>query len=93
MLRKVFVNRYNELQSLNKTCEKPGFEFIVLTGRRRIGKTRLLQEFSKSKKPLFLMCEERKWQYNLDKFNETIAEYFQIPSPHFSWCYLDLQFP
>lgn len=84
MLRKVFVNRYNELQSLNKTCEKPGFEFIVLTGRRRIGKTRLLQEFSKSKKPLFLMCEERKWQYNLDKFNETIAEYFQIPSPHFS---------
>lgn len=84
MIRKVFVNRNNEIESLNKTYQKKGFEFIVITGRRRIGKTRLLQEFSKDKKPIFLMCEERKWQHNLNKFNELIAKHAQIPNPHFS---------
>lgn len=84
MLRKNFVNRSNELNSLNNRCRKKGFEFIVLSGRRRIGKTRLLQEFSKDKDAIFLMCEERKWEYNLEKFNDKISVYFQIPKPHFS---------
>jgi len=84
MIRKTFINRDNELFSLNKRFKKDGFEFIVITGRRRVGKTRLLQEFSKNKQAIFFMCEERKWQYNLDKFNNLIGKFFDIPTPNFS---------
>ncbi|MGM0510904.1 MAG: ATP-binding protein, partial [Thermoplasmatota archaeon] len=77
------MNREKELDSLENRYSKEGVEFIIITGRRRIGKTRLLQEFSKEKDPIFLMCEERKWEYNLDKFNKKIAENFDIPDPSF----------
>ena len=30
------------------------------------------------------MCEERKWEYNLNKFNTKIGEYYGIPTPNFS---------
>ncbi|MFO8109194.1 MAG: ATP-binding protein [Thermoplasmata archaeon] len=83
MIRKPFVNRKNELSSLKNHHAREGFEFIVITGRRRVGKTRLLQEFSKGKKCIFLMCEERKWRYNLDKFNRIIGDFFNIPTPNF----------
>ncbi|MFW6195722.1 MAG: ATP-binding protein [Thermoplasmatota archaeon] len=84
MIRKTFINRDKELSSLNKRFKKDGFEFIVITGRRRVGKTRLLQEFSNNKQAIFFMCEERKWQYNLDKFNNFIGKFFDIPTPNFS---------
>ncbi len=83
MIRKTFINRANELSSLRTRQSKEGFEFIVITGRRRVGKTRLLQEFSEGKKVIFLMCEERKWEYNLDNFNQAIADFFDMPSPNF----------
>ncbi len=83
MIRKKFVNRKKELRSLENFHEKEGFEFLILSGRRRVGKTRLLQEFLKNKNKIFLLCENRKWEYNLEKFNEKIAEHFDIPSPNF----------
>ncbi len=83
MIRKTFVNRANELSSLKSSHSRDGFEFIVITGRRRVGKTRLLQEFSDDEKTLFLMCEERKWQYNLEKFNKAIGDFFEMPVPNF----------
>lgn len=83
MKRKEFVNRKMELESLGKSCSRDGFEFIVITGRRRVGKTRLLQEFSKDQDNIFLMCEERKWEYNLDKFNKRIGNYYDMPEPNY----------
>ncbi len=83
MIRKTFVNRVNELKSLRSNHSRHGFEFIVITGKRRVGKTRLLQEFSDDEKAIFLMCEERKWQYNLEKFNQVIGEFFDMPAPNF----------
>ena len=83
MIRKTFVNRKNELSSIENSDSREGFEFIVITGRRRVGKTRLLQEFSEDRKAIFFMCEERKWEYNLDKFNKLIGEFFDIPTPNF----------
>lgn len=83
MIRKGFVNRERELESLKERKDKEGFEFVVMTGRRRVGKTRILQEFSKEKNNIFLLCEDRKWEYNLDKFNKAIADYYEIPDPGF----------
>lgn len=37
-----FVNRERELDLLNQIAERPGAQFVVLYGRRRIGKTTLI---------------------------------------------------
>lgn len=83
MFRKKFINRENYLDFLNKKRSEEGFEFIIITGRRRIGKSRLLKEFVKDKENIFLLCELRKWEHNLSKFNQVISEYFEIPVPGF----------
>ncbi len=84
MYRKEFIDRRKELEFLDKKYKEKGFEFIIVSGRRRTGKSRLLKEFVKDKANIFLLCEERKWQYNLSKFNKAIGEYFGIPKPNFN---------
>ncbi len=68
MFRKQFVDRRKELEFLDSKYKENGFEFVILSGRRRTGKSRLLKEFVKDKENIFLLCEERRWQYNLSKF-------------------------
>jgi len=43
-----FIDRHDEIY-LEKEFKAPGFKFISLIGRRRVGKTRLIEEFIKSK--------------------------------------------
>jgi hypothetical protein len=38
----VFVNRELELAQLNQFAERPGAHFVIIYGRRRVGKTTLL---------------------------------------------------
>lgn len=83
MIRKEFVDREEEINFLKKRYKNKGFEFIIITGRRRTGKSRLLEEFVKGKKNIFLQCEDRRWQFNLLKFNEEISKFFRIPNPNF----------
>ena len=84
MFRKEFVDRERELGFLNKRYNGKGFEFIIISGRRRTGKSRLLKEFARGKENIFLLCEKRKWQYNLSRFNAIIGKYFDIPNPNFN---------
>ena len=84
MFRKEFIDRRKELEFLDKKYKEKGFEFIIVSGRRRTGKSRLLKEFVKDKENIFMLCEERRWQYNLSKFNKGIGEYFGIPNPNFN---------
>ena len=84
MFRKEFIDRRNELEFLDRKHKEKGFEFIIISGRRRTGKSRLLKEFVKDRENIFLLCEERRWQYNLSKFNKAIGEYFEIPRPNFN---------
>jgi len=78
------VDRREELEFLDKKYKEKGFEFVIVSGRRRTGKSRLLKEFVKDKENIFLLCEERRWQYNLSKFNKAVGEYFGIPKPNFN---------
>ena len=47
----MFIGRKEELQSLNSYWEKVVAEgqFVILYGRRRVGKTELVKEFMKDK--------------------------------------------
>ena len=45
----VFYCREKELRDLNKRYNRGEFECIVIYGRRRVGKTALINEFCKDK--------------------------------------------
>ncbi|MFA4701974.1 ATP-binding protein [Pyrococcus kukulkanii] len=87
MKSRKFVNRENELETLNRLYGDDGFKLILVTGRRRIGKSRLVQEFIKDKDAIAVQFEKRVWKYNLRKFNVAISEYFNIPTLNFSTFY------
>ncbi|AGO61898.1 ATP-binding protein [Ferroplasma acidarmanus] len=41
----IFIDRINELKALNDRYDSGKAEFIVIYGRRRVGKTELLKQF------------------------------------------------
>ena len=49
----MFHYRESELAKLNKRYQSRQFECIVIYGRRRVGKTALINEFCKDKKTIF----------------------------------------
>ena len=49
----MFVAREHELQVLEKLFTSDSFEMVVLYGRRRVGKTALIDEFVKDKRVLY----------------------------------------
>ena len=51
----MFINRTSELNLLNNIYKKGKAELILLYGRRRFGKTRLLQEFIKDKDSFYFI--------------------------------------
>jgi AAA+ ATPase superfamily predicted ATPase len=75
----MFVGRQFELENLNKYYKKDSFQCIVMYGRRRIGKTRLLNEFIKDKKSVYLAGEQFNEAYTLEKFTEAIKACFGLP--------------
>lgn len=48
-----FIGREHELEDLENHYRSGKFEFVVIYGRRRVGKTSLIQEFVKDKKNIF----------------------------------------
>lgn len=54
----MFIGRTRELEFLNKCYLSSEAEFIVLYGRRRVGKTDTLTEFCKDKPHIFYLCRE-----------------------------------
>ncbi|MDN3504018.1 MAG: ATP-binding protein [Rhabdochlamydiaceae bacterium] len=47
-----FIGRTKELDTLDQLLKKKSASFVVIRGRRRIGKSRLIQEFCKGKQTL-----------------------------------------
>ena len=50
----MFIGRERELAALNKLYTSDKFEFIVIYGRRRVGKTALISQFIEDKTPSIL---------------------------------------
>ena len=49
----MFIGRERELSSLNKLYDSGKFEFVVLYGRRRVGKTALINHYLKEKPSIY----------------------------------------
>ncbi len=66
------IGRQNELNILNSLYESNKFEYLVMYGRRRVGKTTLLQEFIKDKKAVFFPAQEKNDALNLQDFSKMV---------------------
>lgn len=73
----MFFGRKDELAIMEDLYESESFEFLVLYGRRRIGKTCLLQEFSRRHKTLFYSAQEKNDALNLLDFSKIVQNYFE----------------
>ena len=71
----MFIGRERELTALNRLYGSNKFEFAVIYGRRRVGKTALINEFVRDKKAIYFMGVESNAKQNLDNFSKSIIEY------------------
>lgn len=71
----MFIGRAQELNILNKLYNSDNFEFAVIYGRRRVGKTALINEFVKDKEAIFFTGVETNAKQNLENFSRCIIEY------------------
>lgn len=71
----MFIGREKELKVLNNLYTSDKFEFAVIYGRRRVGKTALINEFIGDKKSIYFMGVESNSKQNLENFSKSIIEY------------------
>ena len=71
----MFIGRERELKALNNLYQSDKFEFVVLYGRRRVGKTALINAFIDKKKNIYFMGVESNAKQNLENFSNSIFEY------------------
>lgn len=71
----MFIGRERELASLNKLYLSDKFEFAVIYGRRRVGKTALINQFIKDKRAIYFMGVESNAKQNLENFSKNVLEF------------------
>ena len=71
----MFIGRERELELLHRLYESDKFEFIVLYGRRRVGKTALINRFIEQKQAIYFTAVESNERQNLENFSKSIIEY------------------
>lgn len=74
---KKFINRKKELATLQKEYDRETASFVVIYGRRRIGKTALITEFCKDKPHIFFLATEESEIENRIVFKEKVADFLE----------------
>lgn len=72
---KHFVDREQEMATLQSEYGRDGSGLVVLYGRRRVGKTTLISEFIRDKKALFFLASEESESQNRLAFQEKAADF------------------
>ncbi|MCL1876326.1 MAG: ATP-binding protein [Synergistaceae bacterium] len=75
----MFVGREKELAALEKLYDEKSFQMVVMYGRRRIGKTTLISEFTSGKPSIFFTALEVNDALNLRQFSKKVYAFFDMP--------------
>ena len=67
-----FVGRDREIKKLHTLYQDEGFQFVVIYGRRRVGKTMLINEFLKGKRSVYYMAVEGTAKENLTGISKAL---------------------
>ncbi len=71
----MFIGREPELKTLDRLYHSEKFEFAVIYGRRRVGKTALINHFLEDKKAIYFVGVESNAKQNLENLSQAIFEY------------------
>jgi len=75
----VFKNRIKEIKLLENLRKGKKPKLILMYGKRRVGKTEILNEFSKRHKALYLVARQESESDQLKKISMEVAEFFGDP--------------
>ena len=84
----MFIGRTQEMAMLQRLATTQGFQFLVLYGRRRVGKTTLLSEFCRGRNAVFFVADEFDEKASLDRFSRQLLAWVSMPDlaqPFASW--------
>jgi len=76
-----FYDREAELDTLTAAMESPSSDFIVVYGRRRVGKTELLKEFCANRPHIYFLAAQEAEQRQREKFLDQVADHFDERVP------------
>ena len=71
----MFIGRNSELKRLERMYASGKLEFATVYGRRRVGKTTLINKFISDKKYIFLACQKSSEEDNLIELSKQISIY------------------
>lgn len=72
-----FINRERELQFLEERYLSNQAEFIIIYGKRRVGKTELIKQFIKKKPAIYFLADKRNLSEQLKELGKIIGGYFE----------------
>lgn len=74
-----FLNREQELAFLEEKWRESKAQFIVLWGKRRVGKTELVKQFITDKPHIYFLAESTSEREQLIRFSHSVARLFKEP--------------
>jgi len=74
-----FIDRDEELSLLEREWQGAGGRLVILYGRRRIGKTRLIDEFIRGKRGIIYIAEDTSPHIQIAQLKARCAEFFNDP--------------
>jgi len=69
-----FLNRLDEMERLDRLAARQGGGLVIVYGRRRIGKTRLLLEWSRRHRGLYTVADQSSADIQRRYFAQSVAE-------------------
>ncbi len=80
-----FIDRKNEIRILEDIYNSNSSSFVVIYGRRRVGKTELCREFIKEKKAVYIFVEVKPESLIFKDLEESLGETLKIKPRIDSW--------
>jgi hypothetical protein len=74
-----FINREKELTFLEERWRESKAQFVVLWGKRRVGKTELVRQFVKNKPHVYFLSESTNEMEQLKRFSQALNRFFHEP--------------
>ncbi|ABC77152.1 ATP-binding protein [Syntrophus aciditrophicus] len=72
-----FVDRHDELSFLRSAYQEDRSQLVVIYGKRRVGKTALVKEFSKNLPHIYFLADKAPDRDQLSQLSEKVGLYFQ----------------
>ncbi len=71
-----FIDRINEIETLEGNYKDRNSAFLVIYGRRRIGKSELIKHFMRGKNGIYMLAREEPKSMQLAYFSSLMAQFF-----------------